>query len=116
VVVEMQLWGPAETVVAEVALDTGASTSMVSEALLRFIGYDPTTAPQRVQITTGSGVVAVPLLPVAQVQALGQVRQSFPILCHTLPPTATIDGLLGLDFIRGLCLTLDFRAGQITWA
>jgi hypothetical protein len=37
-----------------------------------------------------------------------------PILAHTLPADAGIDGVLGLDFFQGLILTIDFRAGQIT--
>ncbi len=36
------------------------------------------------------------------------------VLCHTLPPSATVDGLLGLDFFRGHQLTVDFQTGQIT--
>jgi hypothetical protein len=44
---------------------------------------------------------------------LGQIRILFPVVAHTLPPTTSVDGLLGLDFFRGLELTLDFRAGQI---
>jgi hypothetical protein len=39
---------------------------------------------------------------------------SFPIIAHTLPPSATVDGLLGLDFFRGQQLNIDFRRGEIT--
>jgi hypothetical protein len=31
-----------------------------------------------------------------------------------LPPGAGVDGLLGLDFLRGQSLTIDFRSGEIT--
>ncbi len=37
-----------------------------------------------------------------------------PIVCHTLPSSAVIDGLLGLDFLRGQSLTIDFRNGLLT--
>jgi len=80
------------------------------------LGYDPALAPQRVQVTTVSGVVYVPRLALDKIAALGQERISFPVLCHTLPPSAAIDGLLGLDFFRGQTLTIDFRSGQITLA
>jgi predicted aspartyl protease len=33
---------------------------------------------------------------------------------HTLPRNIPIDGLLGLDFLRGLELNINFRTGQIT--
>ena len=71
-------------------------------------------APTRVQVTTGSGVEYVPRFEVSRIAALGQVRTDFPVLAHTLPPSATIDGLLGLDFLRGQVLQIDFVQGIIT--
>jgi hypothetical protein len=47
---------------------------------------------------------------------LGQERFNFPVLAHTLPPSTGVDGLLGLDFFRGLRLTIDFQSGQIQLA
>ena len=87
---------------------------MVNIGLLAAIGYDPALAPDRVQVTTGSGVEYVPRLPVSRLKSLGQERTNFPILGHTLPPSASIDGLLGLDFLRGRVLNLDFGRGTIT--
>jgi len=60
------------------------------------IGYDPALTPDRVQVTTGSGVEFAPHV---ELQRL------------TAPPAA--DGLSGLDFFRGLCLDIDFRSGHI---
>ena len=48
------------------------------------------------------------------IRALGQERTNFPLLGHTLPPSASIDGLLGLDFLRGQVLNIDFRQGTIS--
>ncbi len=87
---------------------------MVDVGLLAAIGYDPALAPDRVQVTRGSGVEYVPRLPISRLEALGQERADFPVLGHTLPPSASIDGLLGLDFLRGRILNLDFVQGLIT--
>jgi len=65
-------------------------------------------------MTTGSGVEYAPLLLVRRVEALGQGRTDFPVVAHTLPPSASVDGLLGLDFFRGQILNLDFRTGVVT--
>lgn len=65
-------------------------------------------------MTTGSGVAYAPRIPVDKVITLGEERTNFPVLCHTLPPSAGIDGLLGLDFFRGRTLLVDFKAGQVT--
>ena len=82
--------------------------------MLVALGYDPALAPERIQVTTGSGVEFVPRVSVQKIVALGQERTSFPVLGHTFPPSAGIDGVLGLDFLREQTLTVDFRTGIIT--
>jgi predicted aspartyl protease len=116
IIVRAELWGPAGSIVLRLALDTGATGTVVNVGLLVTIGYDPALVPDRIQVTTGSGVEFVPRVPLDKIAALGQERTDFPVLGHTLPPSAGIDGLLGLDFFRGQSLTLDFRAGQVTLA
>jgi hypothetical protein len=51
---------------------------------------------------------------VQTIEALGIRRKKFPILCHTLPPSTSIDGLLGLDFFKDVILTIDFKKNEIT--
>ena len=87
---------------------------MVNWDVAVLVGYDPAILPERVQMTTGSGVEFVPRIPVEKIGALEHERQNFPIICHTLPPSATVDGVLGLDFFRGRRLVLDFRLGLVT--
>ncbi|HJT77091.1 MAG TPA: aspartyl protease family protein [Gemmataceae bacterium] len=115
IVVGAEVEGPLRSVALRLALDTGATRSVISKDLLVAAGYDPAHAPHRTRITAGTGVAIVPWLPVARLKALGQERLAFPVLCHNLPSTV-VDGLLGLDFLRGLCLTIDFRNGAITLA
>jgi hypothetical protein len=81
--------------------------------MLVAIGYDPALAPDRVQVTTGSGVEFAPRLSLQRVAALGSERTQFPVLGHTLPPSAGVDGLLGLDYVRGERLIVDLRSGQV---
>jgi predicted aspartyl protease len=95
------------------ALDTGATSTLINVGMLVAIGYDPALITERIQVTTGSGVEFAPRVVLQRVSALGQERLGFPVLGHTLPPSASVDGLLGLDFFRGLDLAIDFRAGQL---
>jgi predicted aspartyl protease len=113
VIVRAELFGPSGSIVVRLALDTGATSTTVNAGLLNTIGYDPALVPDRVQLTTGSAVEYAPRLPVNKIEALGQERVNFPVVAHTLPPTASVDGLLGLDFFRGQELKLDFRQGVI---
>jgi hypothetical protein len=114
IIARTELEGPSGNAVLRLALDTGATRTLINVGLLVSIGYDPALAADRSQITTGSGVEFVPHLPLSKITALGQERTGFSVLCHTLPPSAGVDGLLGLGFLRGLTLTIDFRIGRIT--
>jgi len=114
IIVPAELWGPTGSVVLRLALDTGATSTVVNVALLVAVGYDPALIPDRIQITTGSGVEFAPRVGVDKIITLGQEQTAFAVLGHTLPPSAGVDGLLGLDFIRGQSLTLDFRTGRVT--
>jgi hypothetical protein len=116
IIVVVEVWGPSGSRLARLALDTGATASVIDAAILASIGYAPALASTRVQMTTGSGLELVPLLPVDRIKGLDQERTRFAMICHTLPPSAGVDGVLGLDFIRDHCLTVDFRAGWITLA
>jgi predicted aspartyl protease len=116
VVVQAELFGPSGTIVLRLALDTGATGTMINVAPLAAIGYDPSLAPDRVQVTTGSGVEFAPRVIVAQIRTLGQKRNDFPVLAHTLPPSTSVDGLLGLDFLRGQVVRIDFQEGNISLA
>ena len=116
IIVRAELWGPTGSGVMRLALDTGATSTVVNVGMLVAIGYDPALAADRVQVTTGSGIEFAPRVIVEKVIALGRARLGFPILGHTLPPSAGVDGLLGLDFLREQSLSIDFRAGQVTLA
>ena len=114
VIIPTEIVGPSGSIVLRLALDTGATATMMNVAPLTTVGYDPSLAPERVQVTTGSGVEYAPRISVTRILAVGQERHDFLVLAHTLPPSASIDGLLGLDFLRGQILQLDLRQGTIT--
>jgi predicted aspartyl protease len=114
IIVQVEVFGPSGSAVLSLALDTGATGTMINQSRLMQLGYDPAAQPDRLQITTGSGVEFVPRVSVSKIAALGQARTALPVLCHTLPPSAGVDGLLGLDFFRGQELIVNFRTGQIS--
>ena len=95
------------------ALDTGATHSFVDTKKLENLGYQPNETLNRATVTTGSGEAYAPVLQLIRIQALGQVRESFSVTVIDLPPSATVEGVIGLDFLRGGVLTLDFREGKI---
>jgi len=95
------------------ALDTGATSTLLSVSALVALGYDPTTATEHSEVATGSCLETVPFIVLQRIRALEQERNYLPVLCHTLPVEVGIDGLLGLDFLRDRRLVIDFRLGEI---
>jgi predicted aspartyl protease len=114
IVIPVEVEGSALSLVLRLALDTGATSTMLNQSRLLKMGYDLFAFPDRFQITTGSGVEFVPRVVLDKIIALGKEQTGFPVLAHTLPPSAGVDGLVGLDFLRGLNLNIDFRNGLIT--
>jgi predicted aspartyl protease len=114
ILVKAEVTGSDRSLALQLILDTGATTSLLNDAVLETLGYDLASVTDRVRITTGSLVTSVPKVDLTRLTALGQHRFGFPVLAHTLPVSASVHGLLGLDFLRGGVLTIDFRSGRIT--
>jgi predicted aspartyl protease len=114
VVLRARIEGPTGKALLRLALDTGATATTLSAAPLVAVGYDPATASERVEFTTGSGVEFAARITLLKIRALAREEVRFPVLCHTLPPSAGVDGVLGLDFLRGRVLTIDFQNGTAT--
>jgi predicted aspartyl protease len=113
IIVSTRVFGPRNQVILRFALDTGATTSLLNWSRALKLGYIPDDVHDRREITTASRFEFAPIVVVKRFEALGQQRNDFPMLCHNLPPTAGIDGVLGLDFLRGHRLTIDFRIGLV---
>lgn len=96
------------------ALDIGATNSMISQTRLAELGYVPEGSERQSRIITGSGVECVFHVTLKRLAALGHRKEDFEVHSYDLPPETGIDGVLGLDFFRGQNLNIDFRNGLIT--
>ncbi len=114
IVVPVRLFGPAGDMILRLALDTGATSTLINSEIMILLGYDPAASSDRIRVTTGSGIEFCPRVKIRQIEALGRSVGDFLILSHTLPPTSQVDGLLGLDFFRGCRLVIDFSSRTIT--
>jgi len=113
ILVKTKIYGPGGDAIVNLALDTGATWTLVSWETAVLVGYDPASIQQRTAITTGSGIEYCPKLNLLRVEALGKSVNSLEVLCHTLPPTSRVDGLLGLNFLRQFNVSLNFKQGYI---
>lgn len=90
------------------ALDTGATFTIISWDAADLLGYVPRTS-SKINIVTASGIEAVKTLKIKKLYALGQEMKNMEILCHNLPTESAVDGLLGLDFIQNFDLFINFK-------
>jgi predicted aspartyl protease len=114
VFVPCRIFGPQGQTVVDLALDTGATTTLISWPTALAVGYDPAVAQARVEVTTGSGREYCPRISVARFDALGKSVAGLDILCHDLPAKAQARGLLGLNFLNRFDLRINFKQGFIT--
>ena len=111
--VEGVLTGPFGRSRVLLAVDTGATRTIIRSSILQAAGYDLTHTTGRADLTTAAGVVEAPLILVASLDALGT---SVPVtaVAHELPRRFQGHGLLGRDFFAGLVLTIDFARSVVS--
>ena len=95
------------------AVDTAATRTLLRPDLLRHLGCDFSRTLGSVGMTSATGAARAPVVTVRTVTSLGRTRENFGIVAHDLPDTFDGHGLLGLDFFRGLVLTIDFANGLV---
>jgi predicted aspartyl protease len=113
IITEARLWGPNGSDAFLFGLDTGATETVVSVGALAFLGYGLSNS-ERANVFTASAIELARRVRVQRIRALGHERSDFPVLAYNLPAEIGVEGMLGLDFLRGLKLTVDFREGQLT--
>lgn len=109
-----RICGPDGDVAVRLALDTGATYSVIDSEILALAGYDPVACGDRVRISTASGIEFCPRVVLSKFECLDRQVLDFPVLGHALPEGTAVDGLLGLDFLHGTRLTLDFKSGILS--
>ncbi len=75
IIVQAEVAGPSGSALLRLALDTGATRTLVNERLLMAVGYDPTLlSHHRIQVAMGSSVEFVSLISVKKMASLGRQR------------------------------------------
>jgi hypothetical protein len=112
-IVPVTLVGPRDTYDFRLTLDTGSGITVVPAMSLRRLGFDLSRPVGYKNLRGATGVARAPLVRVPALAALDRVRTDFLVAAHDFPLGVEADGLLGLDFFRGLVLTVDFARGRI---
>ena len=97
----------------KMALDTGATYTMIPWDVAEALGLKPELSKEKVDIITASGVEKVPLVVLSSVSVLGKRASNVKAVIHDLPPKSYVDGLLGLSFLKNFNIHLNFKDGLL---
>ncbi|MDR3328819.1 MAG: retroviral-like aspartic protease family protein [Prevotellaceae bacterium] len=98
-------------------LDTGAShTTIDNDALhLRDYNIEPVIGDQYIE--TANGITQVDLYKIGSISFMGQTKQNFPIQVYDFMAHGILsnyEGILGLDFFKGMKFCIDMENNTIT--
>jgi predicted aspartyl protease len=112
IIVTVRILGPAGAQAARLILDTGAAFTILRPAFLSDLGYDLSSPHSSIRIASAIGQANAPLHIVHRINWLTAERRDLGVLVLPLQGLRA-DGVLGMNFLRGTRLTIDFRAGEI---
>jgi hypothetical protein len=106
--------GPRRSYAFRCTLDAGAEQTVLPTRYLRQLGFALSHPVGHTTLRGTTGIARAPLIRVPALSAIDRVRTEFMVVAHDLPLGTDTDGLLGLDFLRGFVLRIDFARGRIT--
>lgn len=109
----VEIAGPKAELSLRLAVDTGATYSMIPIEAAVAIGCNPLKARRKIEITTGSGVEYVPVIRIPRFRAFGIELRNTEMVCHNLPTPSPVEGLLGLNFLKIAKTVIDFSKNTI---
>ncbi len=104
-----QIIGPKAKRTTKMALDTGATFTMIPPEKIIITGHKiPVSPEETIKIFTASGIEYVPLVTISSFASLGITVRNIKVICHALPPESPVEGLLGLNFLIHVPAFVEF--------
>lgn len=105
--VYVRVSGPKGSRLTRLALDTGATMTMIPPKAALAIGVNPARSTTFRDTLTASGKELIPLVVIPRLQIFERMLRHVTVACHELPSESPIDGLLGLDLLTQLDAVID---------
>lgn len=101
--------GPEGNQILHMAIDTGATYTIIPVETAILIGCNPVIPFRRIEIIMGGSTEYLPMVKVPEVKAFGAKLEKIEVICHNLPPKSPVHGLLGLNILRHFDLFFKFK-------
>jgi predicted aspartyl protease len=112
-IVYVRISGPKGSRLVRLAIDTGATATLIPPKAALAIGVNPARSISFREILTASGKELIPLAIIPRFQVFERTFRRITIACHELPSESPIDGLLGLDVLTRLKAVIDLNTLSI---
>jgi len=93
------------------ALDTGATSTLITPFLVQQLDLTPSTAPYL--IASATGVETVTGYRLGCIQLAKEKLENIEVTALALPGQLQLDGLLGLNFLSHFIVTFDYSRMQV---
>ena len=113
ILVKVKLCRGEDSLFLKLAVDTGASITMIPIEAALSLGIEPSKSHRHFEITTASGTIHAPVIKIPSFQFLGTTLKNLDVVCHNLPPESAVEGLLGLNFLKSAKVIIDFSRNII---
>lgn len=98
---------------AKFVVDTGASYTLISNALARDLAIDVGANPKTLPFQTANGVIQAPVLNMDSIAVGGMEIRNLPTAIHDAMPDPQVAGLLGLNFLSNFKMDIDTQKGVL---
>lgn len=95
-------------------LDTGASVCYIHRSIMIGAGYEVGTGKGMVPIHTAGGEVHAEIFDVNSLRIFDIEVKDLEVSSYDIPYQTRVEGLLGLNFLKHIKMTLDFPNGKLS--
>jgi clan AA aspartic protease (TIGR02281 family) len=98
---------------AKFVVDTGASYTLISNAVARDLAIDVGPTPKTLQFQTANGLIEAPVTRLESIAVGGMEIRNLPTAVHDAVPDPQVAGLLGLNFLSNFRMDIDTQKGML---
>lgn len=98
---------------AKFVVDTGASYTLISNALARELSIEIAPSAKSLPFQTANGLISAPVTNLDSISVGGMEIRDLPAAVHDAVPDPQVAGLLGLNFLTHFRMDIDTQKGLL---
>lgn len=98
---------------AKFVVDTGASYTLISNAVANDLGINLGANPKTLPFQTANGLINAPVTSIQSISIGGLEIRNLAIAIHDALPDPNVAGLLGLNFLSNFKMDIDTQKGML---